>query len=278
MKAISYSIFGSRNFTSENRFEWYAYLRGLYFNVLMNRLIYPGWKTLVHVDKSTYEDYEYFFDWLYLHHDVGTTVMPRRSEQAEKNLCKSMLWRMDPIFSLNVEYVICRDADALTTYREAQAVQEFVESGMIVHGITDNPAHTCPLMGGMCGFKAAPIREAYGSWENLIAQSKVKIGDRGTDQVFLSQEIYPKYKDQMFGHYLKGMKKTNGEAIIKRDIADFPLPGVNPALWESNLCAAFIGSAGVNEMETIRFFKRFSAEFDDKELAKKYPKIFYWYD
>lgn len=272
MKVISYSIFGSRNFTDDNRFVWYAYLRGLFFNIQMNALIYPEWKTFVLVDELTFSEYPFFFNWIQMCYRVGLAIMP------EANLCTSMLWRIGPIFDERTEYVICRDADALTTYREAQAVKEFVESGMIVHGITDNPAHTCPLMGGMCGFKAAPIREAYGSWENLIAQSKVKIGDRGTDQVFLSQEIYPKYKDQMFGHYLKGMKKHNGEAMVKRDIADFPLPGVNPALWESNLCAAFIGSAGVNEMETIRFFKRFSAEFDDKELAKKYPKIFYWYD
>jgi hypothetical protein len=261
VKYISYSIFGYYN----PELQWY--IRGLVFNCAMNRLIYPNWKTIVYAEASLASEYYKLFE--RLHAEV---VLAEGD-----NLCRSMLWRMKAIFKEDAEYVICRDADALTTYREAQMVAEFINSGLTVHGITDNPAHSQPLMGGMCGFKTAPLVERYGSWDNLIKQSKIKISERGSDQVFLAQELYPFYKSQMFAHYLKGMK-NQGEAVVKSEVSNVPIPDVNPNLWTSNLCIPFIGSAGVIEFETIRFFRSYYPPFDKEceELAKHYPKIFYW--
>ena len=61
-----------------------------------------------------------------------------------------MLWRMIPIFEPADHYshVLCRDADAITTYREACAVTEWLASGKAVHALRDDPMHMIPLMGG----------------------------------------------------------------------------------------------------------------------------------
>lgn len=267
-KIISYSIFGSRQQYCE-QWVFNTYTRILFFNVLMNRLLFPQFTTHIETDTETFNDYEDFFNGLIEQYNTVVAI----NDQSE-NLCTSMLWRLQPIFDEDAEYVFARDADAITTYREAQAVKEFIESGLTLHGITDSPAHTVPLMGGMCGFKAENIRQYFKTWEHLLSMSNIKIGDRGTDQVFMTRLIYPRFK--MFAHYLQGMKNTNGEEVVKRVIADFPLQGVNPALWESNLTCRHIGSPGVVEMETIRFFKRFAPDDFNFKSQEKYPKIFNW--
>lgn len=258
MKVISYSIFGADN----TELHWY--LRGILYNVTMNKLLFPEWQTIVYVEMKVMHKYFQFIS------NLKAEVVVCETE----NLCKSMLWRLKPIFN-EAEYVLCRDADSLTTYREAQMVNEFINSDLSVHGITDNPAHTQPLMGGLCGFKASVLRDKYKTWDNLISKSKINIGERGTDQVFMAQEIYPHFKDQMFGHYIKGCN-PNGEARVRYEVPNGGLPGVDPKLWESNLCVDFAGSAGCKEMETVRFLNRFSPGWVDYNLAIMYPKIYYW--
>src|SRR5688572_9876366 len=161
MKLISYSIFGNHC----PKWIFNTLMRGVYFNTVMNKLVFPDWETHIETDSLTFSSYDHFFSML--EHKYGITF----SVNAEENLCTSMLWRMKPIFESEAEYVLCRDADALTSYREAGAVKKFIESGKILHGMADNPAHSIPLMGGMCGFKCEPLREKYGSWQQMIVRS-----------------------------------------------------------------------------------------------------------
>ena len=80
---------------------------------------------------------------------------------------------MIPIFEPRDQFshVLCRDADAITTYREACAVAEWLASGKTPHALRDDPMHTVPLMGGMSGFDCGKLRAAIGfaSWREMIA-------------------------------------------------------------------------------------------------------------
>lgn len=267
MRTISYSIFGSRETPADQQFVFRAYLRGLSWNARMNRLIYPDFQTIVETDSGTFSDYDNVFYGLADHYGVHFNInetMP---------LCKSMLWRLKPIFVDGMEYVFCRDTDALTTYRESISVNKFIESGLILHGLSDNPAHSVPLMGGMCGFKCAPIREKYGTWENLLSLSAIEINERGTDQQFLNSVVYPEFKNELFSHYGPTVTKIKWEfgkqGFIESD--------KNNPLWLSDLCCFFIGAAGVNDLETIRFMKRLDNNTGFIEIEKRYPHIFYWH-
>ena len=82
-------------------------------------------------------------------------------------LCEGMLWRMKPIWLEGVTHTICRDLDSPLTYREAQMVKEWVDSGKIAHAITDSVSHNIPLLGGMIGFTKDFITYFY-SWEQII--------------------------------------------------------------------------------------------------------------
>lgn len=254
MKIIAYSLFSH---PSAREFERRAYIRGLYWNFRMNTMIYPEWKTHLEIDRSTYTEFQELFDWLAVR-GMGLSVNDYSPE-----LCEGMLWRMKPVFFQDVSHVLCRDADALTTYREAQRVQDWLERGQAVHSILDNPAHG-GLMGGMIGFVTARLKDAtsWNSYNNVVAGIDLKA--RGSDQHLLNQRILPHLKTETHTH---GM----AELTIR-------IPNVDAKLWESNLCVRHIGSAGVVEMETIRFFKRFDAyDYAFEEMEKQFPKLFYWH-
>lgn len=258
MKVISYSIFRAPC----EKFEFMAYLRGIYFNWRMNNLIYPDWKMYVTISRSIQnsEYNKFFIDlkangvWVDLHEDAP--------------LCRSMLERMYPVLmseSVGITHVLCRDADALTSYREAQSVNLWIKSGKDAHVIHDNPAHG-GLMGGMVGFRTEAIRKHFNSLNALT--EGWDLSKRGSDQHLLNKRILPFVKDSLYTHDLQGYRPTGGPGMGAS-------LNVDKRLWESNLCSAFIGSAGVNEMETLRFFKRFD-KTDYSEFEKEHSEICYW--
>ena len=263
MRALSYAVF---RHPSAETFEYRAYVRGMCFNLRMNKLLYPGWDTAVCVDGDTAARYGDLFTAL------GATVT---REAGGRPLCEAMLWRMKPIFSgpdgpsesPRYTHLLCRDADAITTYREAAAVTEWVASGATAHAIHDDPQHTAHLMGGMSGFECQKLRAAtgYTSWRGMIASSG-DLSERGSAQTALAKHIYPKLRRATLKHDLTGGRSVRAHP-----------EGVDPRLWESDLTCRHIGSPGVVEMETIRFFKRFDPAYDGEGMEKRYPEIFYWH-
>jgi hypothetical protein len=49
-----------------------------------------------------------------------------------------------------------------------------------------------------------------------------------------------------------------------------------PMLYCSNLCSVFIGAAGVNDLETVRYFLTYGQKGELDEIENRYPQIFYW--
>lgn len=263
MKVISYSLFGD-----PSSFEFPFYLRGLYFNARMNALLYPGWSTCVAISETVKEKYLPML-----------MKMPTRyiSVFPDAPMCESMLWRMAPIFwkegSPVVTHVICRDTDAITTYKEAQAVQEWIDSGFSVHGITDNPAHSLPMMGGMVGFRVEHFKQLFPQWTSFEEMIKGQdLRNRGSDQDFMMKKIYPKAKDHMMGHFFDGCRE---KVYYTKNLVSNQIQGVDTRLWESNLTCRHIGSPGIVDMETLRFFQRFD-KTDYSAFEKEFSNVCYW--
>src|SRR5690242_4304606 len=267
MKLVCYSLF------SGPRAEWFetaAYVRGFYFNARMNNFIYPDWRTHLDVDRQTYERFKKLFDWLVENNTLHLVI-----NETTPKLCEGMLWRLKPVFTIDVSHVLCRDADSVTTYREAQCVQQWLESGIPHHAINDNPAHG-GLMGGMVGFTTARLKAAmdWNNWEDVIRGHD--LSDHGSDQHMLNNEMSPLIWGNLVLHKIAGAG-TNA-AIIHTTVPDIQLPQVSPALWESNLVCRHMGSPGIVEMEMLRFLKRFD-EYNWKfqPIEKEYPEIFHWH-
>ena len=131
MKALSYSLF---QHPATAPFETRAFVRGMCFNLRMNRLLYPDWVTALFLDGETADRYGELFAAL----GAAVTVLP-----SHPALCEGMLRRLIPIFEPFDHYthVLCRDADAITTYRESCAVAAWLASGTTAHALRDDPMH-----------------------------------------------------------------------------------------------------------------------------------------
>lgn len=258
MKVLSYSLFGD-----PTSFEFGYYLRGAYFNARMNRILFPDFKTFVHVDHKVFFRYKEFIEAL---SEFGVLF----NFDAHKHRCESMLWRMKPLLHKDATHVICRDLDSVSTYREANCVYQWLRSGLPYHAINDNDAHA-GLMGGLVGFRKEDfIRDTgYTSFEQMIQGQDLK--RHGSDQDFMNKFIHPKIKHGLLMHKLKGA----GIEAAKTE-TEVPKGHVDKKLWVSDLISRYIGSAGVIDFELLRFFKSFDSDPKFDAFEKKFSDIMYW--
>jgi hypothetical protein len=270
-KVISYSLFGYGKVTADNCFEYNSYFRGLTINIRLARLLYPDWMVVLHIDNESYQAYESFFNEL----PIKIVVCE------DAPLTKAMLWRMKPCFE-DYEAVLCRDIDSPLTYREAQAVQYWLNNSKCVHAITDSISHNIPMMGGMIGFKPKDFIGTcgYSNWDEMINSSNFDWSRKGADQDFLNKHIYPKYaqpqNDSITQHYISGMANTY-LSDYHNQIPDVDIPNVPKALQQSNDVCGHIGSAGWYETALFKFLRNYWDVFEDLLiLEKKHSKIFYW--
>lgn len=260
MKVLSYSLFGD-----PSSFEFGYYLRGVYFNARMNRILYPGFVTVVGLDTIAAANHK----WLLL--DVGNLLNVKVHYYQHKEKCQSMLQRMHPIWDDSTTHVICRDLDSVSTYREALCAYEWLNSGLPYHAINDNAAHG-GLMGGLVAFKSEDFKRdtGYTSFDQMIKGQD--LSKHGSDQNFMNKYIHPKIKHGLMLHKLKG---AGVEAkVVKTEV---PASGpIDKKLWISDLISRYIGSAGVIDMELLRFFKSVDPNPKFDEFEKRYKNIFYW--
>jgi hypothetical protein len=273
MKAISYSLFGYNAEKHKDCFDFNSYLRGLALNIRMARLVYPEWEIVLHVDESTNNGLKELFERL----PIKVVVC----ENAP--LTKAMLWRLKPCFDHNYSHVICRDLDSPLTYREAQAVQFWINTETkAAHAITDSISHTIPMLGGMIGFVPAwfGMKLNSSSWEELVSRGVYDWSVKGNDQTFLNNTVYPIFakhgSDSIIQHYVLGMPNTflNG---YHNHIQNIEIPNVPQELNESNDVCGHIGAAGWYETAMFKFLRKYEDRFQDlAKVEKEYKSIFYW--
>lgn len=269
MKVLSYSLFGD-----PSSFEFPFYLRGIYFNARMNRILYPDFIThLIYDSAITFEQTKVIASLV----NLFPNFLAFKASSAPR--CESMLWRMLPLFETsalppfgnNYTHVLCRDADSVSTYREANCVYQWLRSGLPYHAINDNDAHA-GLMGGLVGFRSEDFKRdtGYTSFDQMIQGQDLR--KHGSDQNFMNKFIHPKIKHGLFMHKIKGQ---GIEAA--RTETEVPKVGeVKTRLWVTDLISRYIGSAGVIDFELLRFFKSFDNDPKFDAFEKKYSDIFYW--
>jgi hypothetical protein len=174
------------------------------------------------------------------------------------------------LFWSNPTHVICRDADSVPTYREANCVYEWLESGLPYHAINDNDAHG-GLMGGLVGFRTEDFKRdtGYTSFDQMIKGQDLR--QHGSDQNFMNKHIHPKIKKGLMMHKLKG---AGIEAkVVKTQVKE---GYVDKKLRHSDLISRYIGSAGVIDFELLRWFKANDPNPEWDKFERKFPDVFYW--
>lgn len=260
MKVLSYSLFGD-----PSGFEFGYYLRGVIFNLRMSRILYPEIYMYLHVQFEIAVKYESMLN------DLRELGMHMVDPLPKAPKCESMLWRMRPIFMRDYTHVICRDLDSVSTYREALCTYEWLNSGLPYHAINDNAAHG-GLMGGLVAFRSEDFKRdtGYTSFEQMSKGQD--LSKHGSDQNFMNKYIHPKIKHGLMMHKLKG---AGVEAKVTK--TEVPASGpIDKKLHLTDLVSRYIGSAGVIDMELLRFFKSANPNPKFDEFEKKYSDIFYW--
>jgi len=130
-KIISFSIWGPKD----------KYTKAALLNVELAKKIYPGWVCRFYVDETVPENIRET-----LAKESEVIMMPK----SDGNY--GMFWRFMPLDDLEIERFIVRDTDSRLNIREADAVQEWIESEKEFHCMRDNVAHDpVPICGGMWG-------------------------------------------------------------------------------------------------------------------------------
>ena len=274
MKAISYSLFGYNRERSENCFDFNSYLRGLMLCIRFNRLIYPEWENVLNTDQSTYNGFEELFKYL-----EERNILKVQINKNGALLCEAMLWRLKPIYD-NYTHVLCRDLDSLSTYRERQAVEYWVnQDTKALHAITDSVSHDIPLLGGMIGAKCEHFktRTHTNYFNELMSLCNINLSIKGSDQTFLNTILYPMFadkgRDSITQHYFNGYANTF--------LSDFHTCTCAPPMGhsyncpnnyrtelpdemkESNSVCGHIGASGYYETQTFRFLRKYWNHFND---------------
>ncbi|NLR56942.1 hypothetical protein HGH93_02440 [Chitinophaga polysaccharea] len=188
-KIISFSLWGN------NTMYWTGALK----NIELARLLYPEWVCRFYIDRCAPNELIQTIQGA----DCEIIRMEPTSEFA------GLFWRF--YAADDADIMICRDTDSRLTSREVKAVDQWLNTDKHFHIMRDHSQHHSLIMGGMWGCRnMAGIKE-------LIDEYPYK-SVKGTDQLFLSQVIYPQVKEHAvihdsYNHFWDGR--------------DFPSPRIN---------------------------------------------------
>jgi len=176
MNLITFSLFGDNP----------LYCVGAVENARLAKEIYPDWTARFYVAQdvpSTYLDAieEYGGDIVYCE---------------KKNSYDGLNWRFRPLHDPDVEYWISRDADSRLSWRERNAVDEWMESDKAAHLLRDCHNHGYTIMAGMFGINNKLFHERYG----MINLDNINADYREADQTVLEQHLWPLIKDDHVCH------------------------------------------------------------------------------
>jgi hypothetical protein len=205
-KIISYALWGNQK----------LYVNGAISNIINRDKFYPGWICRFYVDETTLP--KTVIDKILTFPNVEVIHMGH----AEDVL--GMFWRFRPLFDdPEIERFLVRDTDSQPTKREADAVNEWIESGLPFHIIRDNHYHGTHILGGTWGAVPGILPDTEKKIEEFlltVKETKSQHPTRkyhGADQFFLSQVVWPVIKDNHLAHVRAdepGLLLTGKERIL----------------------------------------------------------------
>ena len=167
MRLITFSLFGDNP----------LYCQGAVENAKIARVIYPEWTPRFYVAQDVPENYiEEILDY-------GAEVV--RCQKL--NSYDGLNWRFRPLYDPDVEYWISRDADSRLSWRERNAVDEWIESDKTAHLLRDCHNHGYTIMAGMFGINNKLFHERYG----MINLDNHNANYREADQTLLQDKLWP---------------------------------------------------------------------------------------
>ena len=176
MNLITFSLFGDNP----------LYCVGAVENARLAKEIYPDWTARFYVAQDVPSMY------LDAIEEYGGDIV----HCEKKNSYDGLNWRFRPLTSLKVDYWISRDADSRLSWRERNAVDEWMKSDKTAHLLRDSHNHGFTIMAGMFGINNKLFHERYGMF-NL---DNTNADYREADQTLLQEELWPLIKHDHLCH------------------------------------------------------------------------------
>ncbi len=166
---IAFSLWGSNP----------RYLRGAVRNLQEAPVVYPGWLCRFYVDDSVPQKF------VNLAIELGAQIVQRPANQSVR---QKLSWRFLVANDPTVRRFLVRDADAVVSVREAQAVTEWLASDRWFHVMRDYWTHTDPILAGMWGGRSGLLPDLA----TLVASyDSGKLETLNIDQWFLRDRVWP---------------------------------------------------------------------------------------
>lgn len=179
---ISFSLWGADN----------RYVEGALRNAIVVRYLYPGWVPRFYVDASVPEQVLVGLE------REGAQIIHAPTDKPAAHW--GLLWRFLAIDDPKVTHFLVRDADSVVNWREARAVQAWLDSGKAFHIMRDWPTHCELMLAGMWGGHAGNLPNVEDMIVTHLAANSHILGNRATDQEFLAKSIWPFVRDRHLAH------------------------------------------------------------------------------
>lgn len=177
MKVISFSLWGDKP----------MYYIGALENIKLAREYYPEWKCRFYVAPSVPD---------FARDDISKQGGEVQIVETNLGNFWGMFWRFFAADDPTVDVMISRDCDSRLNIREKVAVDEWLKSDKCFHTMHDHYGHrSVPILGGMWGAKNGCVEgmsQKIMQWGNYA--------NKGIDQHFLWQRVWPLVKDKTMKH------------------------------------------------------------------------------
>ena len=167
-QVISYSLYGK-----DLRF-----MVGAIKNAQLAQVFFPGFIVRFYVGASV-PTWVRTTLWLFDNVEMVDVDLPENS--------LARMWRFQAICDPTVDVVLSRDCDARLSLREAEAHQEFLDSGFGFHIIRDHPTgHGYLISAGMFACRTKDLHFFQKIWDETPLRDTYM-----QDQEFMAHQIYP---------------------------------------------------------------------------------------
>jgi Tetratricopeptide repeat len=166
---IAFSLWGNSS----------RYLRGAVRNLQEAPFVYPGWVCRFYVDETVPAEF------VNLAIELGAQVIVQAANQSVR---QRLSWRFSVANDPTVRRFLVRDADAVISVREAQAVAEWLESDCWFHVMRDYWTHTDLVLAGMWGGRSGLLPELA---PLVVSYQSGKLETPNIDQWFLRDRVWP---------------------------------------------------------------------------------------
>jgi hypothetical protein len=224
MKVASYALFGNHVGHGTRQFYW----DHIPATVRAHHNLFPDWELRIHVDSTYHEDRSKL---LRAYEKAGLLKVVH----AEENIacCRSMLWRMMPVWEEGVTHVACRDLDSVPCAKDVEVPHE-------VGRERSRPLRDQRQSGPLCHHDGRHGRLPHRQVPRQKPVAVLDQNDRGRgglekpsggyDQILMSNQIWGRYYPDVCAHRFSGMSQDSKMTACFDAVPAGPVPGLNPAM------------------------------------------------